>query len=273
MTDFALRYRSAFEAQLRDPGEGNLQAAYDLGREAVERGSSILDLAMAHHAALSAALRPGGPGGDVTATVQAAEDFFLESVSAFEMVQRGFLEARDSAAAERAHAELLRQLSAFLADASLALSAADSRLEMLRLVCEQACELMGAEGCLLTTGIQAQPRFAAASLPEDDLTWRAFARWLDLTRLDDAVRSSGAVVRMWSEELSDRLGAAAGAAARRPDLRDHVGTALRALDGRAIGSLHLFNKIDGTFTVLDEAVVAHLAQMAAAALERSELYV
>lgn len=272
MSDFALRYRSSFEAQLREPGEGNLQAAYALGREAVERGSSILDLAMAHHAALSAALQAGGPSGDATATVRAAEDFFLESVSAFEMVQRGFLEARDSAAAQRAHAEMLRRLSGFLADASLALRGSGSRSEMLRLVCEQACELMAAEGCLLTTGSAAQPHFEAASYPEDDLDWRAFARWLDLTRLDHSVRSTGTVLRLGTDELAQRIEPVGGGASRRPQLRDHVGAALRALDGRAIGSLHLFNRIDGSFSVVDEAVVAHLAQMAAAALERTEHY-
>lgn len=272
MTDFARRYCSAFEAQLREPGESNLQAAYHLGREAVERGSSILDLAMAHHAALTEALQSDGSGGDVTATIRAAEDFFLESVSAFEMVQRGFLEARDNAAAERSHAELLRQLSGFLADASLALSAADTRLEMLRLVCEQACELMAAESCLLTTGGQAQAHFEAASFPEDDLGWKAFGRWLDLTRLDEAVRSSDAVIRTGADNLAECIQSVGGGASRRPILREHLGTALRALDGRAIGSLHLFNKIGGQFTALDQAVVAHLAQMAAAALERTEHY-
>lgn len=272
MTDFALRYRASFEAQLREPGESNLQAAYDLGREAVERGSSILELAMAHHSALASAVQSDGPGGDVVATVRAAEEFFLEGVSAFEMVQRGFREARDSAAAERGHAELLRQLSGFLADASLALCATDSRLEMLRLVCEQARELMATEGCLLTTGSHAQPRFEAASFPEDELEWRACARWLDLTRLDAFVRSSGAVVRLRADDLAERIGFVGGGASERTVLRDHVGTALRALDGRAIGSLHLFNKMNGNFTALDEAVVGHLAQMASAALERTDFY-
>jgi GAF domain-containing protein len=33
-----------------------------------------------------------------------------------------------------------------------------------------------------------------------------------------------------------------------------------------------FDKADGEFTELDEAIVVHLAQMAAAALERARLY-
>ena len=58
------------------------------------------------------------------------------------MVQRGYRAAREAARAERRQTEMSRQLSAFLADASLALDASDSLEEMLRLVAEQARELV-----------------------------------------------------------------------------------------------------------------------------------
>jgi GAF domain-containing protein len=47
---------------------------------------------------------------------------------------------------------------------------------------------------------------------------------------------------------------------------------LTALDGRDIGSIRLWGKHDGEFTELDEAVLAQLAQMASAAVERAQLY-
>jgi GAF domain-containing protein len=47
---------------------------------------------------------------------------------------------------------------------------------------------------------------------------------------------------------------------------------LTALDGRSIGSLELAYKRDGDFSGVDEAVLANLAQMVSAAVERTRLY-
>jgi GAF domain-containing protein len=44
------------------------------------------------------------------------------------------------------------------------------------------------------------------------------------------------------------------------------------LAGREFGLIELMDKLDGAFTQVDEAVLVHLAQMAAAALERARLY-
>ena len=89
---------------------------------------------------------------------RAAGEFFLESLSSFEMVQRGFREAQEAARLERRQKEMSRQLSTFLADASLALDASDSLEEMLQLVAEQARELVGAECCVVTVATDGQPR-------------------------------------------------------------------------------------------------------------------
>ena len=47
---------------------------------------------------------------------------------------------------------------------------------------------------------------------------------------------------------------------------------ITALDGRQSGLLQLAEKGRGDFTEADEAIALHLADMAAAALERAELY-
>jgi GAF domain-containing protein len=47
---------------------------------------------------------------------------------------------------------------------------------------------------------------------------------------------------------------------------------LTALDGRELGSIRLLNEREHAFTELDEAVLAHLAQMTSAAVERVRLY-
>ena len=97
---------------------------------------------------------------------RAAGDFFLESLSSFEMVQRGFREAHEAARLERRQTEMSRQLSTFLADASLALDAPDSLEEVLRLVAEQAREFVAAECCVATVAADGRPRTAeAASYP------------------------------------------------------------------------------------------------------------
>jgi hypothetical protein len=141
---FRDRYVAALAGHIHSPGEATLRVGYELGREAVSRGLTVLELAVAHHEAMAAALS-AFPETEAQSVTEAASNFFVESLSAFEMVQRGFREAHEAALAEQRHAAILRQLSTFLADASLALDAADSVEEMLQLVVEQARELVGAK--------------------------------------------------------------------------------------------------------------------------------
>ncbi|CAA9494923.1 MAG: hypothetical protein AVDCRST_MAG65-2249 [uncultured Solirubrobacteraceae bacterium] len=268
MSSLGDRYANCFSAYLSEPREETLQAAYELGRTALQDGSSILDLAVAHHAALRTALA----AAPAEATLSAAEDFFLESVAAFEVVQRGFREARDSAALQRRHAEMLRQLADFLADASLALHTSDSIDEMLQLVCEQGRELAGAVCCMVTLGEQPQARFRAASYPEDEVAWKAFVRWIDLSRVDAAVRDLSGPLRIPASEVRELIPAPGAPSDQVPLSGEWLGVALCALDGRRLGAMHLIDGPSRIFDAVDEAVVAHLGQMASAAVERALLY-
>ena len=165
-----------------------------------------------------------------------------------------------------------RQLSTFLADASLALDASDSLEEMLRLVAEQARELVGAECCVATVAMDGQPR--AAEAISFDRGRSALGRLREVARpvrdlqLHPYERGIGEAVRR----------AAAGTAAFRLTRRASVplegwlAAALTALDGSELGAIQLFDKQDGAFTGDDEAVLVHLAQMASAAVERTRLY-
>ncbi len=237
---FLTAYRSALAGHLADRGESGLRAAYELGRDAVEGGLSVLDLAAVHHEGLIAALARGSNSEEVEGITRAAADFFLESLSAFEMIQRGFREAREAAILERRHAEILRQLSNLLADASLALGASDSLEEMLQLVAEQARELTNARSCLATAESSRGRVITAASYAD----------------AEDAHRST--------------LFESGSPAGRTPP--SSLSAPLTALDGHEFGSIQLVDKPDGDFTELDEAILVHLAQMAAAALERARLY-
>lgn len=221
--EFRAAYGVALRSYVADGTEADLRTAYELGREAVVRELSVLDLTLAHHDALLEAL--GEANADVDHVVRAAAAFVLESLAAFEMVRRGFDEAREAALLERRQAAMLRRLSGFLADVSLALATPGSLDEMLQLVAEQARELVGCDWC----------RVRIAVGPDD---------------VREAVSSE-------PDEGAADVDAVA---------------ALTALDGRAIGSIELARKRDGEFGGADEAVLAHLAQMVSAAVERTWLY-
>ena len=265
---FRAAYASALADYLREPSEGMLRIAYELGRQAVSRQLSVLDLAVAHQEALLSAL--GGTSG--SAVTRTAGDFFLESMSSFEMVQRGLAETRDAARHERRHTEMARQLSTFLADVSLALDASGSLDEMLQLVAEQARELVGAECCVATVAVDGQPRTAeAASYFQADRRWTAFAQWLDLFAVYRFIEQRGGSVRLAGEQMADE--AAFLTRPGDPPLHGWVAASLNALDGSELGAIQLFDKQDGgSFTAEDEAALIHLAQMASAAVERARLY-
>lgn len=268
---FRASYASALDDHLRDPSEASLLAAYELARDAVGRQLSVLDLAVAHHEAHLAALAGAADAAEVERVTRAAGDFFLEGLSTFEMVQRGFSEAQQTATQSRRRTELSRQLSTFLADASLARDPHDALEEMLQLVAEQARELLDADCCVVTVADGALPRIAAAaSHAEDDTRWTAFVRWLDLPAIYELLRYGGGTARASGDNLAELP------PFRRPvgqtPLRGWLAASLTALDGTEMGAVQVFDKATGPFTGEDAAALRHLAQIASAAVERVRLY-
>ena len=269
---FRSAYASALTDYLHEPSERLLRAAYELGRQAISRQLSMLDLAVVHQDALLSALSGTSSSAVTRHVTRAAGDFFLESMSSFEMVQRGVAETRDAARHERRKTEMARQLSTFLADASLTLEGSGSLDEMLQLVAEQARELVNAECCVATVAVDGEPRSAeAASYREGDRRWTAFVRWLDLSAVYRFIHQSGGSVRLGGGEITHL----AAFLTRPGDLPLHgwVAASLNALDGSELGAIQLFDRRDGAgFTADDEAALIHLAQMASAAVERARPY-
>ena len=257
---FRAAYEAALKAHLAHDDESSLHAAYELGRDAVESDVALLELASLHHDVLRAAVNAGQGRGDVGGVVDAASDFFLESLSAFEMVQRGFREAQAAALLERRHTAMLRRLSTLLADTSLALTAAESLQEVLQLVAEQARELTDARCALLAATVGEGATFEAVA---GTRTGETGLEHDVLAALADRVRAGGGGVLRITGEMPPDV----------PPLRaGWLGASLVALDGRELGVLHLLEKENGAFTELDEAIVAHLAEMVSAAIERASLY-
>ncbi len=92
-TPLQTEYRAALQDHLAGAGEAALQRAYEIGRKALAQGVGVLELASLHHQALAAALRRVTSPAEQARALGAAETFFAESLSPFEMAARAFQEA------------------------------------------------------------------------------------------------------------------------------------------------------------------------------------
>jgi Phosphoserine phosphatase RsbU, N-terminal domain len=98
---FEADYSAAFSRYLSRRDEGDLAAAYEIGRAAVARAVGLLDLSSLHHAALVRALKNARGPADVEDRALAASEFFSEVLATFEMTQRGYLEGIEPGMAPR----------------------------------------------------------------------------------------------------------------------------------------------------------------------------
>jgi GAF domain-containing protein len=258
---FRSEYVAALHRHMADRGETTLRDGYELGRRALAERVSALDLAAIHHDALASSL-DGTRRERMPEIIAAAAAFFQEILSAFEMVHRGYREAAVNAAAERRQAAMLRRLSSFLTDASLSARQTDSVTEVLQLVAEHARELTSASYSSASWGapVDEQVRVTASDPEAVETIDPRVIEYLE--RVAPALPSRVPRSR-WADEpaLSSIKG-----------VYNALTVPITALDGRPSGLLQLVEKTAGDFTDADEAVVVHLADMTAAALERAELY-
>jgi light-regulated signal transduction histidine kinase (bacteriophytochrome) len=108
--EFDRLYAVALDAYLRHHGEDGLSVAYELGRRAMQQGLGVLDMATAHRDAVVGFLP--GSNEERAAHVEAAEDFFRELLSPFEMMFRGYAAA--NLELRRVNDALLREREAVL---------------------------------------------------------------------------------------------------------------------------------------------------------------
>jgi light-regulated signal transduction histidine kinase (bacteriophytochrome) len=104
--DLARAYQRTLSTFLHSPSEEALTGAYQLGRRALKEGKGVIDWAGVHDRALAALpMTLLGPEG-----LARAGTFYRESLSPFEMTQRGYAETNRWL--ERLNAELRREISA-----------------------------------------------------------------------------------------------------------------------------------------------------------------
>ncbi len=86
-------YRVALLGAVGHRSEASLNRGYELGRNAVADGVSVLELARIHHECLRELLRDTH-ADEVQDVAVAASEFFLEVLATVDMAQRAYLEGR-----------------------------------------------------------------------------------------------------------------------------------------------------------------------------------
>ena len=81
--------------------EATLNRGYELGREAVNQGVSVLELARVHHECLLE-LVADSAASDAQDVAVAASEFFLEVLATVDMAQRAYFESAANTAADPA---------------------------------------------------------------------------------------------------------------------------------------------------------------------------
>ncbi len=87
--DLAEKCRRAMADHIAGAGEASLKRAYDLGRYALDNGFGLLDMTALLHRTMTEIVAARYPGEKSASTVGLAQEFFVESLSPFEMTHRG----------------------------------------------------------------------------------------------------------------------------------------------------------------------------------------
>ena len=87
-------YLVAVRRYLRHADESNLASAYELGRQALEHGLGVVEFATLHIHALGKLMQRTQSARQCSRTLQLVNEFFIESLSPFEMTHRGYGDAQ-----------------------------------------------------------------------------------------------------------------------------------------------------------------------------------
>jgi hypothetical protein len=92
LADFRRNYTPPFLSYLAHGDEAGLQAAYELGRQAMSQGLGILGLVTVHNEAFLEVIRTEKTSESAYELARAACTFLIEALASFEMTQRGFMD-------------------------------------------------------------------------------------------------------------------------------------------------------------------------------------
>ena len=93
LDELAKQYSTPLLEYLRGAGETALLSAYEFGRGAMFKGLGPLDIVMIHQEAVRTAIEHALTSEEAARIVERATEFFVESLSTFEMILGGYQEA------------------------------------------------------------------------------------------------------------------------------------------------------------------------------------
>ena len=94
---FRLDYAPLLLRHLGQGDESGLQAAYELGRRAMEDSVGLLDVVRVHNDLFLEVLGTARDLDEVTDLTEAASVLLINLVASFEVAQRGFMDVRSEA--------------------------------------------------------------------------------------------------------------------------------------------------------------------------------
>jgi PAS domain S-box-containing protein len=213
-----------------------------------------------------------GPSGQPTRVIGSTVDITRRKQAEEEVVRL--------LAEEQRHAQKLQELNA----ASLAINAAASVDELVRLINEKARELIGARMSvvnLIHDGDWSQTK-TVASLSDEHATYQEYDAQPTGLGIYNLISRENRTMRLTQAELEERpewrhfSGETGKHPLRSGALRGWLAAALVIDDSEFCGVVRLSDKyVDGKpaeFTAADEALLAQLAQVASVALENQRVY-
>ena len=163
-----------------------------------------------------------------------------------------------------------------LAEASVAINSTLSLDEILKLITEQAREIIEAHQSVTSMSVDDNWAQAinAVSLSDKYAQWRQYDEKTDGSGIYTLVCRMQRPMRMTQAELEAHpawrgFGKHAG---NHPPMRGWLAVPLTTRDRKNIGLIQLSDKYEGEFTQEDEAILVQLAQMASATIDNARLY-
>jgi serine phosphatase RsbU (regulator of sigma subunit)/anti-sigma regulatory factor (Ser/Thr protein kinase) len=229
---------------------------------------TILDIADVHQQALAYSLDSTGDQTKDQRVWQRSREFFLESLSTFEMAQRGFYEAQQTARLQHQHTRQLRALT----DAALAINSQHSLDEVLQIVCDKAREITDADQSTIT--LNAQDSWPPGSkLRVTSTTSSANTNLAVESNFADLIRQRGGPLRLTRQQvLTNPVWESLDLWGSSNEAHSLLGAPLSGWSAKELGVIELCARPSQDFTDNDQAILEQIAQMASVAIENVRLY-
>ncbi len=203
--------------------------------------------------------------GNITGAIAVSQD-----ISEYRQIQT---ERQQMLLRSQQYANQLRGLT----EAALAITSALSIEEVIRVITEQACNIIGAHQVVTstTTNQNWAQSISSICLSDKYAAWRDYQDKPDGTGIYSCVSSTNRPLRMTQTELENhpQWRGISFSASKHPPMRGWLAAPLVGRDGRNIGIIQLSDKYDdGEFSEEDESILVQLAQMASIAVENARLY-